>query len=157
MKENNKKVVALDNMEKEVAKAAKAATIEENKAKRLARANARLTALKQGKDTKGFANETLVKTHQERATNASVQGAINALNVLIKEVAKAANLEKKIVAALKGESANVILQQVSNATLALYIDNKGNYKVETLYRLVASKAKNNELRVLLNNLKKTTK
>jgi hypothetical protein len=156
-KQDTKKVVALDDMEKQIAKAEKAAKVEENKAKRLEKATERLEALKQGKDTKGFANVTLAKTHQERATSANVQGAIDALNELIKEVAKASNLDKKTVSTLKGEAAKSILQQVNESTLPLYIDSKGNYKVESLYRLVASKAKNSELRTLLNNLKKAEK
>lgn len=152
-----KQVLALDDMEKQVAKAEKAAKVEENKTKRLEKATERLESLKQGKDTKGFANVTLAKTHQERATTANVQGAIDALNVLIKEVAKASNLDKKTVSTLKGEAAKSILQQVNESTLPLYIDNKGNYKAESLYRLVASKAKNSELRQILNNLNKATK
>ena len=156
-KKDANQVQVLDDMEKQVAKAEKAAKVEENKAKRLEKATERLEALKQGKDTKGFANVTLAKTHQERATTANVQGAIDALNVLIKEVAKASNLDKKTVATLKGEAAKSILQQVRENTLPLYIDNKGNYKVESLYRLVASKSKNSELRTLLNNLKKVEK
>lgn len=146
-----KKVNALDDMEKQVAKA------EANKARRLEKATERLEALKQGKDTKGFANVTLAKTHQERATSVNVQGAIDSLNTLIKEVAKAANLDKKIIAALKGEAASTLLQQVTEKTLPLYVDSKGNYKAEALYRLVASKAKNSELRQILNNLNKATK
>jgi hypothetical protein len=154
-----KQVKALDDMEKQVAKAERAAKTEANKAKRLEKATERLEVLKQGakENTIGFANVTLKRTHQERALNSSVQGAIDSLNLLIKEVAKAANLDKQTIAALKGESAKTLLQQVTNDTLPLYIDNKGLYKVETLYRLVASKAKNTELRTLLNNLNKATK
>lgn len=150
------KAKALDTMEKEVAKAERLAKIEQNKAARLAKAANRLENLKQGakETTKGFANVTLKRTHQVRAINVSVQGAIDSLNALIKEVAKAANLDKAIIAALKGEAALTLLQQVTNETLPLYIDNKGGYKVETLYRLIASKAKNAELRQILNNIKK---
>ena len=151
-----KQVQALDNMEKQVAKAEKAAKAEANKTKRLENATNRLETLKQGakENTLGFANITLKRTHKVRALNVSVQGAIDSLNTLIKEVAKAANLEKKIIAALKGEAAKTLLQQVTETTLPMYVDNKGNYKVETLYRLVASKSKNSDLRSLLNNLKK---
>jgi len=154
-----KKAVALDSMEKAVAKAEKATKAAANKAKRLEKATSRLEVLKQGakENTTSFANITLKRTHQVRAMNASVQGAIDALNTLIKEVAKAAELDKKIIAALKGETAQTLLQQITNETLPLYIDNKGNYKVEALYRLVASKAKNSDLRALLNNLKKAEK
>lgn len=154
-----KQVEALDNMEKQVAKAEKAAKAEANKVKRLEKATKRLETLKQGakENTLGFANITLKRTHQVRALNVSVQGAIDSLNTLIKEVAKSANLEKKIIAALKGEAAKTLLQQVTDNTLPLYIDNKGNYKAEALYRLVASKAKNSELRQILNNLNKATK
>jgi hypothetical protein len=151
--------IASDDMEKAVAKAEKAAKAAANKAKRLEKATERLETIKQGaKDNVvGFANVTLKRTHQVRACEVSVQGAINALNVLIKEIAKAAELDKNTIAALKGESAQTLLQQVTNETLPLYIDNKGLYKVETLYRLVASKAKNSDLRALLNNLKKAEK
>jgi S-adenosylmethionine:tRNA-ribosyltransferase-isomerase (queuine synthetase) len=154
-----KQVQALDNMEKQVVKAEKAAKAEANKAKRLENATKRLETLKQGakENTLGFANITLKRTHQERALNISVQGAIDSLNNLIKEIAKAANLEKKVIAALKGEAAKTLLQQVTETTLPIYIDNKGNYKAESLYRLVASKAKNSDLRALLNNLKKAEK
>lgn len=147
---------ALDDMEKQIVKAEKAAKVEANKAKRLENAAKRLETLKQGakEDTAGFANITLKRTHQVRALNVSIQGAIDSLNLLIKEVAKSANLDKKIVSALKGEAAQTLLQQVTDNTLPLYIDNKGNYKNETLYRLVASKTKNIELRQILNNLKK---
>lgn len=155
----NKKQTANDDMEKAVAKAERLAKIEANKVKRLQKATERLEILKQGakEDTLEFANITLKRTHQVRAINASVQGAIDALNMLIKEVAKAASLDKKTVATLKGEAAQAILQQITNDTLPLYVDGKGNYKVETLYRLVASKAKNNELRTLLNNINKASK
>lgn len=158
-KKEVKQVQVLDDMEKQVAKAEKAAKIEANKAKRLEKAIKRLETLKQGakENTLGFANITLKRTHQVRALNVSVQGAIDSLNNLIKEVAKAANLEKKIIAALKGEAAKTLLQQVTEKTLPIYIDDKGNYKAESLYRLVASKAKNSELRALLNNLKKAAK
>lgn len=154
-----KQAKALDNMEKQVAKAEKAAKVEENKAKRLEKATERLEALKQGakENTLGFANITLKRTHQVRAINANVQGAIDSLNNLIKEVAKAASLDKQTIATLKGECAKAILQQVTEITLPLYVDNKGNYKAESLYRLVASKAKNSDLRALLNNLKKAEK
>lgn len=154
-----KQVKALDDMEKQIKKVEKAAKAEANKARRLEKATKRLETLKQGakENTLGFANITLKRTHQVRALNVSVQGAIDCLNNLIKEVAKAANLEKKIIAALKGEAAKTLLQQVTDNTLPLYIDNKGNYKAEALYRLVASKAKNSELRQILNNLNKATK
>lgn len=158
-KKEVKQVQVLDDMEKQVAKAEKSAKAEANKAKRLEKATDRLEALKQGakENTTGFANITLKRTHQERALNVSVQCAIDSLNLLIKEVAKSASLDKKTIATLKGESARAILQQVTEKTLPLYVDNKGNYKVETLYRLVASKAKNTELRALLNNLNKGSK
>lgn len=149
-----KKVNALDDMQKKIAKAERLAKIEENKAKRLQKATEKFETLKQGakEDAIGFANITLKRTHQVRAINASVQGAIDSLNNLIKEVAKAASLDKQTIATLKGESSKAILQQVTETTLPLYIDNKGNYKAESLYRLVASKAQNKELRALLNNI-----
>lgn len=150
----SKKQTANDDMEKAVAKAERLAKIEANKAKRLEVATKRFETLKQVKiNAVGFANTTIANVHTHNAINASVQGAIDALNVYIKQVASVNGLEKKIVAALKGEAAQTILQQVTNETLPLYIDNKGNYKVETLYRLIASKAKNSDLRALLNNLK----
>lgn len=149
------KATALDTMEKEVAKAERLAKIEQNKAKRLEKATARFEALKQVKaSAKGFANVTLSNVHTANASNASVQGAIDSLNAFIKQVASVNGLDKKIVATLKGEAAQTLLQQVTNETLPLYIDNKGGYKVETLYRLIASKAKNTDLRQILNNLKK---
>ena len=152
-----KQVKALDDMEKQVAKAEKAAKAEANKAKRLEKATERLENLKKGKETVGFANSTLNLTHSARALNVSVQGAIDALNLLIKEVSKAAALDKKTVAALKGEAAKSLLSQITEATLPLYIDAKGLYRTEALYRLVASKAKNSELRTLLNNINKSNK
>ena len=155
--QDTKQVQVLDDMEKQVAKEEAAAKAAASKAERLEKATARLEALKKGKETSGFANSTLNLTHSARALNVSVQGAIDALNGLIKQVAVANGLDKKIVAALKGEAAQTLLQQVTETTLPLYIDNKGLYKVETLYRLIASKAKNAELKALLNNLKKTTK
>lgn len=145
-------------MEKAVAKAERLAKIEANKAKRLENATKRFEALKQVKTTVvGFANVTIANVHTANANNANVQGAIDSLNTFIKQVANVNGLDKKIVAALKGEAAKTILQQVNETTLPLYIDNKGNYKVETLYRLVASKARNNELKTLLNNLEKLNK
>ena len=161
MKNNSKNssaTSAMDNMEKAVAKAERIAKIEANKAKRLEVATARFEALKQVKaSAKGFANITLANVHTTNASSASVQGAIDSLNAFIKQVAAANGLDKKIVAALKGEAAQTILKQVTETTLPLYIDCKGLYKVEVLYRLVASKAKNNELRTLLNNLEKSAK
>lgn len=158
-KKEVKQVQVLDDMEKQVAKAEKAAKAEANRAKRLEKATERLEVLKQGakENATGFANITIKKTHQDRAINVSVQGAIDALNAFLKEVAKSAIPDKKVVAALKGESAQTILQQVTEKSLPLYIDNKGLYKVEMLYRLVACKAKNAELRALLNNLNKGSK
>ena len=109
----------------------------------------RFEALKQVKaNAVGFADTTLAN-----ANKTSVQGAIDSLNAFIKQVAAENGLDKKIVAVLKAEAAQTILQQVTETTLPLYIDDKGLYKVESLYRLVASKAKNSELRTLLNNLK----
>lgn len=161
MKNNSKNssaTSAMDNMEKAVAKAERIAKIEANRAKRLEVATARFEALKQVKaSAKGFANITLANVHTTNANNVSVQGAIDSLNAFIKQVAAANGLDKKIVAALKGEAAQTILKQVTETTLPLYIDCKGLYKVESLYRLVASKAKNNELRTLLNNLEKSAK
>lgn len=158
-KENNKKQTAAnDDMEKAVAKAERIAKIEANKAKRLEAATARMNALKQvNANAKGFANITLSNVHTANANSASVQGAIDNLNVFIKQVASVNGLDKKIVATLKGEAAHTILQQVTDTTLPLYIDNKGNYKVEMLYRLIASKSKNSELRTLLNNMNKGAK
>lgn len=150
-----KQNIALDAMEKVVAKAARLAKIEQNKAKGLENATKRLEALKQVKaSAKGFANVTIANVRASNATKASVQGAIDGLNAYIKQVASVNGLDKKIVATLKGEAAQTLLQQVTNETLPLYIDNKGGYKVETLYRIVASKAKNADLRQILNNLKK---
>lgn len=155
---SKKQNIALDTMEKEVAKAERLAKIEQNKAKRLENATKRFEALKQVKaSTKGFANVTIANVRTSNAIKASVQGAIDSLNAYIKQVASVNGLDKKIVATLKGEAAQTLLQQVTNETLPLYIDNKGNYKVESLYRLVASKAKNSELRQILNNLKKQDK
>lgn len=155
-KKEVKQVQVLDDMEKQVAKAEKAAKAEANKAKRLENATKRFETLKQVKPcAKGFANVTLANVHTTNANNASVQGAIDSLNAFIKQVASINGLDKKTVAALKGEAAKSILQQVTEDTLPLYVDNKGNYKVETLYSLVASKAKNNELRAILNNLNKS--
>lgn len=159
-KVNNKKqsTTAKDDMEKAVAKAERIARIESNKAKRLEIATKRLEALKQVNTTaKGFANITLSNVHTTNAINASVQGAIDSLNAFIKQVATVNGLDKKIVATLKGEAAQTILKQITESTLPLYIDNKGLYKVESLYRLVASKAKNTELKTLLNNLEKSNK
>lgn len=151
----NSATSAMDNMEKAVAKAERLAKIEVNRAKRLEAATARFEALKQVKaSAKGFANITLSNVHTTNANSVSVQGAIDNLNAFIKQVAVANGLDKKIVAALKGEAAQTILKQVTDTTLPLYIDCKGLYKVESLYRLVASKAKNNELRTLLNNMDK---
>lgn len=157
-KENNVKATAKDEMEKAVAKAERIAKIEANKTKRLEAATARMNALKQvNANAKGFANITLSNVHTANANSASVQGAIDNLNVFIKQVASVNGLDKKIVATLKGEAAHTILQQVTDTTLPLYIDNKGNYKVEMLYRLIASKSKNSELRTLLNNMNKGAK
>lgn len=155
---SSKKQIANDDMEKAVAKAERLAKIEANKAKRLENATKRFEALKQVKTTAvGFANVTIANVHTANANNANVQGAINSLNTFIKQVANINGLDKKIVATLKGEATNTLLQQVNETTLPLYIDNKGNYKTETLYRLVASKAKNSELRTLLNNINKASK
>lgn len=155
---SNSNSKAKDDMEKAVAKAERIAKIEANKAKRLEAATARFEALKQVKaSAKGFANITISNVHTANANNTSVQGAIDNLNAFIKHVASVNGLDKKIVAALKGEAAQTILKQVTESTLPLYIDNKGLYKVESLYRLVASKAKNVELRTLLNNLDKAAK
>lgn len=156
---NKKQTLVKDDMEKAIAKAEKLAKIEQNKTARLEKAIARLETLKQGakENAVGFANITLKRTHQVRALNVSVQSAINSLNAFIKEVAKAANLDKKLIAAMKGEAAQTLLQQVTNETLPLYVDNKGNYKVESLYRIVANKAKNTELRTILNNINKAQK
>ncbi len=150
---------ASDDMEKAVAKAERLAKAEAYKAERLKKATARLELIKQGakEGTIGFANVTLKRTRQFNAMNANVQGAIDSLNAFIKQVAIANNFDKQIISALKSESAQTILQQVNETTLPLYIDNKGNYKVESLYRLVASKAKNSELRTLLNNMNKAAK
>lgn len=158
-KVTNKKQTANDNMEKAVAKAERLAKTEAYKAERLAKATERFELLKQGakESTIGFANVTLKRTRQVNAMNASTQGAIDSLNAFIKKVAIANNFDKQIISALKSESAQTILQQVNETTLPLYIDNKGNYKVESLYRLVASKAKNSELRTLLNNMNKAAK
>lgn len=157
-KATGKKQTANDDMEKAVAKAERLAKIEANKAKRLEVATKRFKTLKQAKtNAVGFANMTIANVRTSNANNASVQGAINSLNSFIKQVASVNGLDKKIVATLKGEAAQTILQQVNETTLPLYIDNKGNYKVETLYRLIASKAKNNELRTLLNNIDKASK
>lgn len=157
-KATNKKQTANDEMEKAVAKAERLAKIEANKAKRLEVATKRFETLKQAKtNAVGFANITIANVHTANANNANVQGAIDNLMAYIKQVANINGLDKKIVATLKGEAAQSILQQVNETTLPLYIDNKGNYKVETLYRLVASKAKNNELRTLLNNINKAAK
>ena len=145
---------AKDDMEKQLAKAEKAAKAEINKAKRLENATNRFNALKKREDKIGFANQTIALTRALRAESVTVQGAIDALNIYIKEVTKANSLNKKIVASLKGEAAQTILQQITNSTLPLYVDNKGLYKVEALYRLVASKAKNTELRTLLTNINK---
>lgn len=154
----SKKQTANDDMEKAVAKAERLAKIEANKAKRLEVATKRFETLKQAKtNAVGFANITIANVHTANANNANVQGAIDNLMAYIKQVATINGLDKKIVATLKGEAARAILQQVTETTLPLYIDNKGNYKVETLYRLVASKAKNNDLRTLLNNINKATK
>lgn len=154
----SKKQTAADEMEKAVAKAERLAKIEANKAERLAKATQRLEALKQVKASAvGFANVTIANFRTFNANKASVQGAIDSLNAYIKQVATVNGLDKKIVAALKGEAAQTILQQVNDATLPLFIDCKGNYKVESLYRLIASKANNSELRTLLNNINKAAK
>ena len=145
---------AIDDMQKQVLKAEKAAAAAARATARLEKATNRLEALKNGRETVGFANQTLSVLHASDARAISVQGAIDALNTLIKRVATANGLTKPIVAALKGEAAQTILQQLTDETLPLYVDNKGQYKVEGLYRLVASKAKNNELRTVLNNLQK---
>jgi len=158
-KETSKKqTTAKDDMEKAVAKAERLEKIEANKAKRLEIATKRFEALKQVKmNAVGFANITIANVRTANASSANVQGAIDSLMSYIKQVATVNGLDKKIVSALKGEAAQTILQQVTETTLPLYIDNKGNYKVETLYRLIASKAKNNELRTLLNNINKAAK
>lgn len=153
-KKEVKQVTALDEMEKQALKEQKQIEAAARAAERLAKATDRLQSLKERGDKVGFANQTIALTRAQRADNVSVQGAIDALNLYIKEVAKANSLDKKIVSSLKGESAQTLLQQVTETTLPLYIDNRGLYKVETLYRLVASKAKNAELRALLNNLNK---
>ena len=155
---SNSNSKAKDDMEKAVAKAERIAKIEATKAKRLEAATARFEALKQVKTSaKGFANITLSNVRTANANSVNVQGAIDNLNAFIKHVASVNGLDKKIVAALKGEAAQTILKQVTESTLPLYIDDKGLYKVESLYRLVASKAKNTELRTILNNMNKNAK
>lgn len=149
-----KQVKALDDMQKQTLKEQKQIEAAMRAAERLEKATNRLQSLKERGEKVGFANQTIALTRAQRAESVSVQGAIDALNLYIKEVAKANSLDKKIVSTLKGEAAQTLLQQVTETTLPLYVDNKGLYKVETLYRLVASKAKNAELRALLNNMSK---
>lgn len=148
---------AMDNMEKQIAKAERLARIEANKAKRLKAVTSRFEALKAGKESKGFANQTINNVRTNKANEASVQGAIDSLNKYIKQTALVNGLSKDIIAALKGQAAQAILANVNGTTLPLYIDNRGEYKVEALYRLVASKAQNKELRTILNNVDKANK
>ena len=69
----------------------------------------RFEALKQVKaNAVGFADTTLAN-----ANKTSVQGAIDSLNAFIKQVAAENGLDKKIVAVLKAEAAQTILQQVA--------------------------------------------
>lgn len=125
---------------------------------RTKKAAERFEALKNqtSENKKGLANKTLSEVHTNRANNASIDGLVMATITLIKEVAKT-KVDKNVLGVLKKTAANVITNNVNNENLALYIDNKGNYKVENAYRLICSTTKNEEVKTILNNLKKQAK
>lgn len=147
---------AKDAMEKQVAKAEREAKAKQHAEERLAKAKERLAALKQGKATIGLANQSLSEVHTNRANAATLQGLIDATNALIKEVAST-SVSKDIIKVLKASAAEVILANVGEDSLALYIDNKGCYKAEAAYRLAASKSRNPQVKAVLDNLRKAAK
>lgn len=125
---------------------------------RTRKAVARFELLKnQTSDTrKGLANKTLSEVHTNRANAATVDGLVTSVITLIKEVAKT-KVDKNVLGVLKKTAANIITSNVKSENLASYIDGKGNYKVENAYRLVCSTTKNEEVKTILNNLKKQAK
>jgi type IV secretory pathway VirB6-like protein len=126
--------------------------------KRLLKAVEKFETLKNqtSDNKKGLANKTLSEVHTNRANNATIEGLITATIGLIKEVAKT-KVDKNILGILKKTAANVITSNVNSKNLALYIDNKGNYKTELIYRMICSTTKNEEVKTILNNLKKQAK
>lgn len=151
---SSKKQVALDEMQKKVAKEEKAIKAAAFRAARLEKATERFNSLKAGRETKGTANVSLSQVHTGRANEVTIQGLITSTNALIKEVATYSQIDKQIIKVLKATAASVILEYVTEETLPLYIDNKGLYKTEAAYRLVCSSTKNKEVKQLLTNLKK---
>lgn len=125
-------------------------------AKRLDAAKKRFERTTETTEKIGLANNTLHQVHATRANAASIDGLIDNVLNLIKEVAKAAKVDKQIIGCLKKEAANVIGANVNDENLCIYIDNKGLYKNEIVYRLICSKSHNEELKKILNNLKKAT-
>ena len=123
-------------------------------AKRLETAKQRFERTTDTTEKIGLANNTLHKVHAARANAANVDGIIDSVLNLIKEVAKAANVDKQIIGCLKKEAANVINANINEENLCIYIDDRGLYKNESVYRLICSKSHNEELKKILNNLKK---
>lgn len=132
-------------------RAARSAAFQE---KRLQKAQERYNKMVNYTDAKGLANQTLKELHGARAINITLDDMITAAIELIKEVAKASNVDKKIVGLLKKQAATLIKEEVESTSLALYIDDKGKVKDEALYRILCSKKRNEELRTLLKNMKK---
>ena len=91
------------------------------------------------------------KPHKELKA-ASVQGLINATNDLIKEMADK-SYHKEVVKALKATVAQIIIDNVNDSSISLYVDSKGNYKAEKAYRLVVRKAHKSDFCKLLSDLK----
>lgn len=80
----------------------------------------------------------------KKLKSASVQGLIDATNRLVKEMADKSIIEKKVVKVLKASVARIIINNVNDTTLSLYVDSKGNYKTEKAFRLVFRKARNSD-------------
>lgn len=88
----------------------------------------------------------------KKIKSASVQGLIDATNRLVKEMASKSIIEKKVVKVLKASVAQIIINNVNDTTLSLYVDSKGNYKTEEAYRLVVRKAHSSDFCKLLTNI-----